>query len=457
MNGLLGAINPQTMPITYGLLSQQQAQPQQAAPTGFFDQVTQNIKQNMPLFSAGMAMLGAGASGQSFGQGAAGGLMAFSQSLALAEQEKQKQREQQMKQLMDAVKLDRELGLSGGFRGDSIEAQILNELASSYQEAGLDSVSARRAAIDQYNSSKSVTTTDVRGLPVTYNRNPLFGGGAPGMPQIRPQMPQQPVATPVSLPQAATGQQGAVDQIAALFDSGVVPPQGPDGMVALPEQLPPVPELAAAQGGMEAPQIAIPQFDPNNPNASQAAIEEAMRQNVRLQAGALGDERTRALEQEKMQKQAAIPGFVVKGDAIPNEDSVKKVRASALAYAQAVPVIDQMKQLMLTEGPALAATAPDDWIKVSTPLGDKYSQLRNAFLLEVKNLYELGALQAGDERVVTGLLPPISGLTTQAKDPKELAAQFDKVKELLDKRLEQAASIYGFERAGKGFKVLGFE
>lgn len=286
--GLLGMISPQTLPITYGLLASQQEPAPAPAPTGFFDSIGQKIQSNLPQISAGLAMMGAGQQGQAFGSGALSGLQAFSSALAGAEQQKQKIRQEQMQQLEMALRLDeiaqkaRAAG-SGMFAGDSIEAQVMNELVAANMQRGLDLTTARRAAIDQYNGSKATTTLDPNtGLPITFNRNPLFGGAAPPpaasisapmqpLPAMRvsaPQTPDYPTMGVIDDPMSGLPPQMPVTsistspQLSGVQDGGLQPLAFNDVDVGLPAALPQsIPTGATVDGAPQAAAVPLPVRD----------------------------------------------------------------------------------------------------------------------------------------------------------------------------------------------------
>lgn len=226
VNGLLGAIDPQTMPITYGLLAQRAAMPEQQA-SGFAGLA------NNPYLAAGAALLQASGQGQTTGQGIGLGLSAFSEALAGAERLKAQQREAQLKELKTAISLDRTMG--GGFQGNGLSQQLANMQAQRYIQAGYSPQEAYYRAGREVAAATPTYTQDVAtGQLIAVPRPSIpyveTGMGAPQMPSPPLSVPSvpatapAPVTAPPQQPPMPTGQP-AMDAFTSYLNSYSGQPQ----------------------------------------------------------------------------------------------------------------------------------------------------------------------------------------------------------------------------------------
>jgi hypothetical protein len=242
--GLLSNIDQSSMPITYGLLSQQIPQ---SEGQGLLGRAQQNPES---LLSLGAALLQASGKGMGTAEGLGYGLQAFSQSLANAEAQKQKIRSQQISDITNAAQAD--MLLSGGFAGTGFQAQMANMQARQYIQQGYSPQEARyMAGRDIMNSTPRYTTDPATGATIMIPNNPLPNvGGSMAQPPTQPPIQQSNISAPPASPVAQgafagalTGGRQVVGTGDYLADMGVTQPMMPSApQVISGAPQPPIPQ-----------------------------------------------------------------------------------------------------------------------------------------------------------------------------------------------------------------------
>ena len=219
MNGLL---NINTMPVTAGLLANTNpinvnnsitnaGMSQDPLASGFFSAIKNNPTAGLAL---GAALLQAGGSGMSTGAGIGYGLSAFSQALALAEQQKQQNRIAALKTMELENKIRNQAG--GFFQGTGMTSQLANLQAQRYMQQGLPQQEAiYRAGRDVMQSAPQYTRDPATGaliqtppaqLPYVGAEMPVTQSSLPVQP---PSMVQPELTQPSAQPFAPSGTSAA--------------------------------------------------------------------------------------------------------------------------------------------------------------------------------------------------------------------------------------------------------
>jgi hypothetical protein len=306
--GLLSGIDQQTMPITYGLLSQGgQAQPQQSL-------IERGLANPESMLALGATLLQAGGQGMGTGEGLGAGLQAFSQSLAQAEAQKQKIRSQQIEDISKAAQADNLLG--GGFAGNSIQAQMATMQMRRYIAQGMSPEEARyKAGNDVMQSTPQYTTDYATGATIQVPRNPMpYVGLGPQLQNAGQPLQQAPMSAPIASaplpPVSPINSPQAADDIQGLFDpTGNAPivPFGPQAMNA-PIQQPisaPMPMFPPEPQPMQTPmQPTTAGRNVNMTPVEQRAFDTANTEDAVKQAAKIRETASNAVELQQAAENA---------------------------------------------------------------------------------------------------------------------------------------------------------
>lgn len=340
-----------------------------------------NDPNKLSMLQLGADLMAQGAAGASTGGGLGTALSNFANNAresrlnAMREQMFQ-MKQMQMQQQMQAQQAEMERQRQGYFGGNSIEAQQLNAIVMDELQRGATPEQAQRAAIDRYNQSKATTTLNAAGLPVTYARQAIFGNQQPYQPaQPTSQQSQQFMQPPVPTGQPAQPmtpqQQAGVQDIMGLLAGGN----------PMPEQRPAAELQAELQpldfGQQVAPQLPVPEFNPLDPIASQAARQQAMSENIKLQA---------EMAKQNMPKKINPADF---------KEGEKLAAGFALRMNEISPLIDTIEASNIDSAKTFSFTPT----ALMTPEEQQYKQAANDWI-RAKLRKESGAV-IGDEEMKT--------------------------------------------------------
>ena len=154
-------------------------------------------------------------------------------------------------------------------------------------------------------------------------------------------------------------------------------------------------------------------------------------------------ERERIEDMERKRTENRVQGYSIAPDAQPTADDAKSLKRVLQARRNLQRLTSKMTDIVKDKGLAVAG-----------PAADRLNQYYEMAKIQIKNLEELGAIQAPDVPIIEGMIPNPAAdkeLVTAMAGIDARASVLDRLNEFdseLDVRADEAASIYGFVPKG---------
>ncbi|MCI5049516.1 MAG: hypothetical protein MRY32_04210 [Rickettsiales bacterium] len=160
------------------------------------------------------------------------------------------------------------------------------------------------------------------------------------------------------------------------------------------------------------------------------------------------DNLNRVEEKEEKRTKLQIPGFELDESIQPKDTDVKDARSMTSARDTFNDLIDEYKELITENDGAVSET-------LNPTVAKKYKQLSSQLALIGKDLYDLGALQEPDRKILEDLLVDPTGFMAQRIDASAYLDNLDKAKGRANEFVDRRLGAMGYDKTFtiKGRKV----